>query len=85
MNIKESGCQSGYQEHTSDAKYCYKVVTESLTWAGARQKCQDDGGDLACFGSEQEKEYLAAQCEGCWVGYNWKDGRFSIAFYFSII
>ena len=58
---------------------------QALTWEGARQKCQEDGGDLVCFGNQQERDYFTNECDGCWVGYSWKDGRFVIDFNFIVI
>ena len=53
---------------------------EELTWEAARQKCKKDGGDLACFNNQQERDFLTDKCDGCWVGYTWQDGKLLICF-----
>lgn len=50
-------------------------MEENLTWESARRKCKDDGGDMICFGDKQERDRITSACNGCWVGYNWKNGK----------
>ena len=70
-------CPPEYKEFSKTSKYCYRIVNEKETWNGAKEKCQEDGGELACFSSAQERDNLANECTGqCWVGYIWKNGEF---------
>ena len=74
----------GYHNYVNASKYCYAVVTKKLTWSEAKLSCREDGGDLACFGNQQERDYLTSKCDGCWVGYNWKNGTFINNFFFVV-
>ena len=55
--------------------FCYKVTKEKLTWESARAKCKNDEGDMICFATRKERDRIASVCNGCWVGYNWEDGK----------
>ena len=50
-------------------------MEENLTWESARTKCKDDDGDMICFRDRQERDKITSVCNGCWVGYNWEDGK----------
>ena len=76
-------CPAHYNDLVSSSNYCFRIVTEKETWETARKKCQKDGGELACFSNEQERNYLANQCRKCWVGYTWQNGKFSSVLYCS--
>ena len=54
----------------------WPAVLQGTTWTTARDFCQDDGGELSCFGSQSERDALADNCDDCWVGYTWQDSKF---------
>ena len=72
-------CPSKYKEFSTNSNYCYRIVNEEETWKDAKEKCQEDGGELACFSNEQERDNLANECSHqCWVGYIWKNGKYEM-------
>ena len=74
-------CPTGYQNLVEGSEYCYRIVTEQDTWNAARDKCQEDGGELACYSNLKERDELAEKCDGCWVGYTMQNGRIPIMYY----
>ena len=50
-------------------------MKEKLTWESAREKCKNDEGDMVCFANRKERDKITSICDGCWVGYNWEDGK----------
>lgn len=72
-------CPSEYKEFSTASNYCYRIFNEELYWDGAKQKCHEDGGELACFSNAQERDNLVNECKDqCWVGYIWKNSEYSI-------
>ena len=69
-------CPNRYQDYVNVSNYCYRIVTDDDTWEGAKLKCKEDGGELACFSNHQERDTIADKCDHCWVGYTWKHGKF---------
>ena len=72
--LTEMVCPSNYNDLLSGSDYCYRIVTNQETWETAKGKCQQDGGELACFSNQQERDDMADQCDQCWVGYTWQNG-----------
>ena len=69
-------CPFKYKEYSSTSNYCYRIINEEETWKGAKQKCKEDGAELACFSNIQERDKLANEChDQCWVGYIWENGK----------
>ena len=50
-------------------------LLQGTTWTTARDFCQNDGGELSCFGSWGERDILASSCDDCWVGYQWINSK----------
>ena len=36
----------------------------------AQKACNDDGGNLVCFATQEEREFWKDDCDKCWSGYN---------------
>ena len=69
-------CPSDYKEFSTSSNYCYRISNEYDTWNGAKQKCKKEGGELACFGNEEERDKLVNECrDQCWVGYTYQNGK----------
>ena len=68
-------CPSGYHNLWADSTHCYRIDNEQVTWEAAKIKCQNEGGELACFSDQQERDAVTDKCDNCWVGYTWQNGR----------
>ena len=60
-------CPSGYWPHR---KSCYSLQDTPATWTQARDRCRQDGGDLASIQDESDNAlvYLRAQASPVWLG-----------------
>ena len=74
-NLTDPTCPSGYDNVWSDSTHCYRIVNEQVTWEAAKVKCRNEGGELACFSDQQERDAVTDKCDNCWVGYTWQNGR----------
>ena len=72
-------CPSGYQDLFRGSEHCFKIVTTKRTWEDAKTNCEDEQATLACFGNLEERDYIANICDGCWVGYQWKNGAYQFS------
>ena len=82
-------CPEGYTELVSGSGKCYKIVEDTInglkmSWERANYHCRfKENGMLACFDNKEEAKILAEHCHdvndgyGCWVGYQYKDGKFA--------
>ena len=68
-------CPSNYNDLFSGSNYCYRIENSQETWETAKSNCEGDGGELACFSTQQERDDLANQCDDCWVGYTWQNSK----------
>lgn len=71
---------------TDQGVYCFKLMTEFLTWHDARDKCAEYGADLVSIKGEEEADFIKNQVQLCgytWIGlndlknesnYEWSDG-----------
>lgn len=71
---------------TDQGVYCFKLITEFLTWHEARDKCAEYGADLVSIRGEEEADFVKNQVQLCgytWIGLNdlknesdfqWSDG-----------
>lgn len=50
---------------TDTHAYCYKLVTEYLTWADARDKCGTYGGDLVSINTHEEQIFVQQELLFC--------------------
>ena len=59
----------------------YYCSVDPLSWANASQMCQDNGGYLACIGSQAENDFLAnlLNIQSAWIGLSDpdQDGQFT--------
>ena len=68
-------CPSNYNDLLTGSNYCYRIENSQERWVTAEGNCQADGGELACFSTQQERDELANQCDDCWVGYTWQNSK----------
>ena len=68
-------CPTNYNDLATGSNYCYRIENKKQTWEIAKLKCQDDGGELACFSTQEERDGIAAHCDDCWVGYTWQNSK----------
>ena len=73
--LEELECPTSYHDLVKGSNYCYRISAETRTWKNAKAMCKKDGGELACFSNEKERNQLTQQCNKCWVGYKWKNGE----------
>ena len=50
---------------TDEDAFCYKLVTEYLTWSAARDKCASYGGDLVSINSHEEQAFVQHELLAC--------------------
>ena len=67
-------CPDGYQDFISDSMYCFKQFKDNKTWPSAQETCKNDGGNLVCFATPEERDFWKSNCDKCWSGYNRIDG-----------
>ena len=60
-----------------ESAYCYNHIPQKLPWEVARKFCLLHNGDLATFHSEKEKEWMAKESDGHWLGYKYENGKLS--------
>ena len=77
---KDTRCPTGYQDLLKESNYCFNEINENKTWPSAHQRCRNDGGDLVCFASKEERDFWKTECDGCWSGYNRLDGTYDIKY-----
>ncbi|XP_008284987.1 macrophage mannose receptor 1-like [Stegastes partitus] len=82
----KGGCPVSWKKFHSK---CYNIINnQNLTWEGARQKCQQMGGNLASISSRHVQVFLMSQMADApttdlWIGFHnlhhgqfvWTDGR----------
>ena len=74
FNIVVVECPSGYEDLFEGSDNCFKKVTDNKTWDNAKLYCENDNAMLACFGSQEERDFITNACDECWVGYKWETG-----------
>ena len=50
---------------TDKHAFCYKLVTEYLSWSEARDKCGTYGGDLVSITSHEEQVFAQQELLSC--------------------
>ena len=50
---------------TDQGVYCFKLMTEFLTWHDARDKCAEYGADLVSIRGEEEADFVKNQVQLC--------------------
>jgi hypothetical protein len=45
--------------------YCYKLITEYLSWPEARDKCGTYGGDLVSINTHEEQVFVQSEILTC--------------------
>jgi len=50
------------------------VIERNVSLNQAKAKCEENGGNMACYSEIQEGDPINELCDGCWVGYNAIDG-----------
>ena len=63
-------CPEGYKDVFNNSIHCFKQIKENKTWPSAQKTCNDDGGNLVCFETQEEREFWKDNCDKCWSGYN---------------
>ena len=68
------GCKSGKPGQKKSLLKCYNVIERNVSLNQAKEKCEENGGSMACFSEIQEGDTINELCDSCWVGYNSTDG-----------
>ena len=50
---------------TDQGVYCFKLITEFMTWHDARDKCGEYGADLSSVRGEEEADFVKNQVQLC--------------------
>ena len=45
--------------------YCFKLITEFMTWHDARDKCGEYGADLSSIRGDEEADFVKNQVQLC--------------------
>lgn len=60
------GCPLFWKRFMTDKHaFCYKLVTEYLSWSDARDKCGTYGGDLVSITSHEEQVFVQQELLSC--------------------
>ena len=77
------GWESGWTQHPSTKRFCYRFFSSDKTWDEARSHCQNLEGELASVTSFETNDFLTTFTrEECWIGgytengdtWQWTDG-----------